>query len=129
MPSLETLERFIAVVEQNRHDVAIEEFYLEHSTMRENQATPRAGRHNHVENERRVLARVRTMQSACVRPVFVSGDHVAIRWRFRFDFLDDTFIAMEEVTCQRWEGERIAEETFFYDPAQRVPRRVDAAPQ
>jgi hypothetical protein len=29
---------------------------------------------------------------------------------------------MEELAWQRWEGERIAEETFFYDPAQRVPR-------
>jgi hypothetical protein len=25
------------------------------------------------------------------------------------------------LTYQRWEGERIAEETFFFDPAQRVP--------
>ena len=25
---------------------------------------------------------------------------------------------------QRWEGERMAEETFFYDPAQRLPRRA-----
>jgi hypothetical protein len=32
---------------------------------------------------------------------------------------------MEEVACQRWEGERVAEETFFYDPAQRVPRRPE----
>jgi hypothetical protein len=29
---------------------------------------------------------------------------------------------MEELAWQRWEGERIAEETFFYDPAQRLPR-------
>lgn len=33
---------------------------------------------------------------------------------------------MEELAYQRWEGERIAEETFFYDPAQRVPRRNEA---
>ncbi len=26
--------------------------------------------------------------------------------------------ALEELACQRWEGERIAEEVFFYDPAQ-----------
>jgi len=29
---------------------------------------------------------------------------------------------MEELACQRWEGERIAEEVFFYDPAQLRPR-------
>jgi hypothetical protein len=33
---------------------------------------------------------------------------------------------MEELAYQRWEGERIAEEKFFYDPAQRVPRKVHA---
>ena len=33
---------------------------------------------------------------------------------------------MEELAYQRWEGERIAEETFFYDPAQRVPKKAPA---
>jgi hypothetical protein len=45
-----------------------------------------------------------------------------IRWRFHFEWLDGTITDMEEVTCQRWAGDRIAEERFFYDPAQRVPR-------
>jgi hypothetical protein len=27
-----------------------------------------------------------------------------------------------ELAHQRWAGDRIAEETFFYDPAQRIPR-------
>jgi hypothetical protein len=26
--------------------------------------------------------------------------------------------SLEEIAWQRWEGERIAEETFFYDPRQ-----------
>jgi hypothetical protein len=30
---------------------------------------------------------------------------------------------MKELAYQRWDGERIAEETFFYDPAQRIPQR------
>jgi hypothetical protein len=29
---------------------------------------------------------------------------------------------MEELAYQRWDGERIAQETFFYDPAQRAPK-------
>jgi hypothetical protein len=59
-----------------------------------------------------------------VRPVFVSGERVVIRWQFRFEWLDDTVTEMEEIACQRWEGECIAEETFFYDPAQRVPKKL-----
>lgn len=125
MPSEETLERFIARVEENAHDLAIEEFYTDHSSMQENQAPPRVGREAHLANERRLLPQARSVQSSCVRPVFVNGDRVVIRWRFRFDWMDGTITEMEEVACQRWEGERIAEEMFFYDPAQRVPRKPD----
>jgi hypothetical protein len=122
MPSLETLERFIARVEQNAHVEAVEEFYTADSSMQENQAAPRIGRDAHVANERKVLSCVRTMSSRCVRPVFVNGDHVVIRWVFHFEWLDGTTTHMEEIAHQRWDGERVAEETFFYDPAQRVPR-------
>ena len=126
MPTSETLERFIARVEQNAHDVAVEEFYTAGATMQENQSPPRVGRDAHVANEHRVLARARTLTSTCVRPVFVHGDKVVIRWIFRFEWLDGTFTRLEEIAYQRWEGERIAEETFFYDPAQRVPVKPGA---
>jgi len=121
MPTQETLERFIARVEQNAHVEACEEFYTENSSMQENRDTPRVGRDAHVANERRVLVRARTVWSKCVRPAFVNGDHVVIRWIFRFEWLDGSVTQMEELAYQRWEGERIAEETFFYDPAQRAP--------
>lgn len=123
MPSNETLERFIARVEQNAHAEAIEEFYTQNSSMRENQSEPRVGRELHVANERKVLARAKSVQSQCVRPVFVDGDRVVIRWIFRFEWLDGTVTRMEELAYQRWEGEHMAEEQFFYDPAQRVPKK------
>ncbi len=124
MPSTETLERFIARVEQNAHAEAIEEFYTVDASMRENQGPARTGgREAHVANERKVLARAKSITSQCVRPVMVNGDHVAIRWIFRFEWLDGSVTEMEEVACQRWEGQRMAEETFFYDPAQRIPKK------
>ena len=123
MPSPQTLERFIAMVESNDHARACELFYSEQSTMQENQGTPRVGRDAHVANERQVMARAESVTSTCVRPVLVDGDHVVIRWIFRFAWRDGSVTRMEELAWQRWEGERIAEETFFYDPAQRVPRR------
>ena len=91
--------------------------------MRENQDAPRVGRELHVANERRVLARAKSVRSQCVRPVLVNGSNVVIRWIFEFERLDGTVTHMEELAYQRWEGERIAEEQFFYDPAQRVPRK------
>ena len=124
MPTTETLERFIARVEQNAHAEALEEFYTETSSMQENQNPPRVGRALHIANERRVLAKAKSVTSECVRPVFVEGDRVVIRWKFRFDWPDGTVTRIEELAYQRWEGERVAEETFFYDPAQLVPKPV-----
>ncbi len=123
MPSTEILERFIARVEQNAHAEAIEEFYTEDGAIRENQAAPRVGRDALVAGERQVLARARSVDSKCIRPVFVSGNTVVVRWIFEFEWLDGSTTRMEELAYQRWEGERIAEEQFFYDPAQRVPRK------
>ncbi len=118
MPSAQTLERFIARVESNAHVEAIEEFYTEGATMRENMAPPRVGRATLMAQERATLARVRAVQSRCVRPVLVNGDTVVVRWIFRFEGLDGRVRELEELAWQRWEGERIAEEQFFYDPSQ-----------
>ncbi|OGB24445.1 MAG: polyketide cyclase [Burkholderiales bacterium RIFCSPLOWO2_02_FULL_57_36] len=123
MPTSETLERFIARVEQNAHVEAVEEFYALNSSMQENQSAPRIGRDAHVASERKVMGRARSVLSQCVRPVFVNGDKVVIRWIFRFEWLDGSVTQMEELAYQRWEDERIVEETFFYDPAQSVPRQ------
>lgn len=122
MPNPDTLERFIALVEQNAHDQAIEDFYAPHATMQENQAPPRVGRDQLVASERQVMARAASIKSRCVRPVLVHGDHVVIRWRFRFVWRDESVTEMEELAWQRWEGERIVSEQFFYDPAQRTPQ-------
>ena len=122
MPTAETLERFIARVEENAHVEAIQDFYTEDASMQENQSPPRVGRELLMARERAVLAKARSMQSKCVRPVFVNGDNVVVRWVFDFEWLDGTKTHMEELAYQRWEGERIAQETFFYDPAQRAPK-------
>jgi len=91
--------------------------------MQENQGAPRVGRELHVSNERNVFARAKSVRPEGVRPGFLNGNHVVVRWIFEFAWLDGTSTRMEELACQRWEGERMAEEQFFYDPAQRVPRK------
>lgn len=123
MPSQETLDRFIALVESNAHAEAAEEFYSENTVARENQGEKRIGRAAQAARERAILAKATHVRSTCVRPALLAGDHVAIRWIFEFHWRDGTVTWMEEVAIQRWIGDFIAEETFFYDPAQTVPRR------
>jgi ketosteroid isomerase-like protein len=127
MPSAQAVERFIARVESNAHVQAIEEFYTEDASMRENMNAPRIGRDALVASERATLARVRSVQSRCVRPVFVDGDLVVVRWIFRFEGNDGRVRELEELAYQRWQGDRIAQEQFFYDPAQFVWREAPAA--
>ena len=122
MPTPETLQRFIARVEQNAHAEAIEEFYTPDASMQENQMPPRIGRDLLVAHERKVLARAKSVKSTCVRPVFVHDEHVVIRWIFEFVWLDGSASRIEELAYQRWDGERIAQETFFYDPGQLKPK-------
>jgi hypothetical protein len=127
MPSAQTLERFIARVESNAHVQAIEEFYTEGASMQENTNPPRVGRDKLVASERATLSRVRSVQSRCVLPVFVDGDRVVVRWIFRFEGSDGRVRELEELAYQRWEGERIAQEQFFYDPSQFVWREAPSS--
>ena len=126
MPTTETIERFIARVEQNAHAEAIEEFYTPNASMQENQSPRRVGRDVLIARERKTLSRAKSVKSTCVRPVFVNGDKVVIRWVFEFGWLDGRKTRMEELAYQRWEGEQIAEETFFYDPSQVQPKKEGA---
>ncbi len=121
MPSSETLDRFIAKVESNAHAEAIEEFYTPDASMQENDGVPRTGRDNLAAHERGVLARMRSVRSTCVRPAFISGDRVVIRWVFEFVTLTGAAIRIDELAYQRWEGNLIAEEKFYYDPVQLRP--------
>lgn len=122
MPSADALNRFVALVEANRHVEAIEQFYAPHASMQENDNPPRFGRDALAAHERAVLAKARSLASACVRPVFVNGEHVVIRWIFEFEWADGSRTRVEELACQRWEGDRIVEEKFFYDPRQLQPQ-------
>lgn len=122
MPSAATLEAFIARVESNTHVEAIRDFYTEGASMRENHQPPRTGRDVLMAHEAKMMERVASVRSECVRPVFVNGDHVVIRWIFEFVFKDQSAMRIEELAYQRWDGERIAEEQFFYDPGQLARR-------
>jgi len=118
MPTRERLEAFAAMVVAGQHDRAIEEFYTPAASMQENFDPPRVGRDGLVKRERAIMAAFKSIESRCVRPMFLEGDHSVIRWIFGFEFADGTKRTLEELAYQRWEGDRIAEERFYYDPKQ-----------
>jgi hypothetical protein len=120
MPDRKVLDNFIATVVRGEHDIAVERFYAEDAALQENLGEIRRGRENHAARERGFLALFKEIRTTCVPPVFVNGDHVVIHWIFEFVREDGAVMRMEELAHQRWEGNKMAEERFYYDPAQRV---------
>ena len=124
MPTVETIEEFIKSVAMEPHPLVIEKFYTEDASIQENQNPPRVGRKNLIENEQKMFDKALKVTSTCIRPFFVEGDAVVIRWFFRFDWKDGSFTEIEELVIQTWEGEKIKKEQFFYDPKQFVPQKA-----
>lgn len=118
MPSRDTLTRFVEMVEGGRFLEAMETFYAADATMQENEQPPRIGKDALLANERKVIGGTKRVTAQAVGPVFVDGDHAVVRWRFEFEGRDGSVRRVDEIAHQRWRGEKIVEEKFFYDPAQ-----------
>src|SRR5690349_21538425 len=106
MPTIETLEDFVTMVEANQHVEAVERFYTPDATLQDNQSLETRGKNKQIENEKNLLLRVKKMYSKCIRPYFIKDNYVIIKWHFRFDFKDETFIEIEEIAYQQWNGEQ-----------------------
>ena len=120
MPSRQAIDAFVAQVVSGDHVGAIRDWYHADAWMQENQAPPRqGGREALMQQEAGVLARAESVETELLGGPLIDGDRVAVRWRFSFVFKDGSKMRMEEVAWQTWRGDKIAEETFFYDPAQR----------
>jgi hypothetical protein len=118
MPSRATVDSFVALVESGKYDDAIERYYVDDATMQENLDPPRKGRATLVEGERKVMARFKEIRAKSVGPALIEGDHVVIHWFFEFIDNAGGTRTLDELAYQRWDGERLAEERFYYDPAQ-----------
>lgn len=118
MPSRSTVDAFVALVEEGRYDLAIERYYTADASMQENLDAPRKGRAVLVEGERRVMASFKAIRAKSAKPELIDGDHVVVHWQFEFEGHDGSRRTLDELALQRWQGELIAEERFYYDPRQ-----------
>ena len=118
MPSRATVDAFVALVVSGRHDEAIARYYTQDASMQENLTPPRKGRDALVARESATMARFQEIRTTCVPPVMIDGDTVVVHWIFQFIRADGGGFTIEELAHQRWEGEKIAEERFYYDPVQ-----------
>jgi hypothetical protein len=119
MPSKVSVDAFIAQVVSGDHVGAIRDWYTDDAWMQENQGALRVGRDLLMAHEAWALSRVERVDTELLATPLIDGDRVAIRWRFTFvPKTGGVGASMEEVAWQTWRGDKIATETFFYDPKQ-----------
>ena len=122
MPTRERVQALIDLVERGRYVEAIEQFYHDDASMQENLDPPRRGRDTLIKGERRVIEAHRSIGTRPVRTLMVEGDRAVINWVFDFVDHEGRAYTQDELAFQLWRGDRIIEERFYYDPAQRTRR-------
>lgn len=127
MPGRERVAALVARVEEGCYVEALQEFYADDATMQENGSPPCVGLRKLVEHERGVMAAFREIRTLPVKTWLVDGDYVVINWVFEFTRADGSQFRMDELALQRWRGDRVAEERFYYDPAQLAVRTTSPA--
>nr|WP_063571726.1 nuclear transport factor 2 family protein [Luteibacter rhizovicinus] len=118
MPNQATVLSFMDAVESGDFVTAIERYYHADASIQENNEAPRVGRALLVKGEQQFLESMVSVSGHRMAPPLIEGDHVAIRWRFDIRTKDGKELVLEEIAFQTWQGNRIREETFFYDPKQ-----------
>ncbi len=121
MPTIERVRAFVAMVEAGMYVEAIREFYTDDATMQENFGAMRRGRDAMAAHEEGVLNTVKRITTRPGTTYAINGDLVMVRWVFDIVQADGKGFTLDEVACQSWRGDRIAQERFYYDPAQRKP--------
>ena len=120
MPTRERVQAFVAMVEANQYVEAIRQFYTQDATMQENLGAIRKGRDALVAHEEATLRNV-TITTRPGSTFAVDGDRAIVNWVFDIVLADGKTFALDEIAYQTWRGDRIAQERFHYDPAQRKP--------
>lgn len=118
MPTAERVQDLVSAVRAGRYVEAIEDFYAEDSTMKENLGPERRGRDLLIEHEKAVLRGLKRMATHGVSAVLIDGDRVVINWVFEMTGQDGSVRRLDELALQTWRGDRIVEEQFYYDPGQ-----------
>jgi hypothetical protein len=125
MPTRERVEALIRTVEAGGFVEALESFYADDACTQENLGSQTCGLERLVARERAVLAAHLSVSTRPGSSYLIEGDRAVIRWVFDFVDHGGTRSSMDELAHQTWRGDRIVEERFYYDPAQRIAAARD----
>jgi ketosteroid isomerase-like protein len=127
MPTKQRVQDLISYVEQGRIVEGIREFYADDAVMRENLNPPTVGKAANIERETGFEAYIATWHHARANAVLVDGDRAVINWDLEYTGTDGKRWHYDEIAVQRWRGDRIVDERFFYDSATLAVEKKAAA--
>ena len=116
MSTRDQVAQLVRFVEANRILDAIDQFYDEDVSMRDNGNAPVVGRAANRERERAFFAGI-TVHEHRALSVVVDGDHAVIHWLFEFTGGDGKRYRLDQLSYQDWKDGRIVKERFYYDSA------------
>lgn len=111
------IDSLIEYTLNNRLIEALDEFYHPDAIMQENCQPPRVGLAASLERQRMAQAMTASIHEVKAVIVLHDGDNAAIEWHAEWTMAGGIRLRIEEVALQRWSGDRIIHERFFYDPA------------
>lgn len=111
------INSLIAYTLENRLIEALNEFYHLDVVMQENCQPPRVGLAVSLERQRAAQAMTAKIHEVKAAIVLHDGDNAAIEWHAEWSMVGGSRFRIEEIALQRWRGDRIIHERFFYDPA------------
>ena len=117
MPSVQRVDEFIAMVVNEKHIDANNEFYHEDGSMQEKFNPPRIGKDHLIAHERESHDKFQSMEPFPPKSVLIDGDKVAIQWMFEIIDPLGQKRRLEEISLQTWKADKIIQEQFFYDSA------------
>ena len=117
MSTHERVQELVGYVQAGRIPEAIERFYADGTTMRENRQPPTVGKAANLARERAFGDSIARWHEVTARSIAVDGDQVFIEWAFEYTTREGQRIRMEEIAQQSWRDGKIVRERFFYDSA------------
>ncbi len=111
------VQGYVELTRADRGVEAIERYYAEDVVVFENRELSRAGRETCAKYERAARARVAAPPTLTVRGIGVdeSQNKTFVEWVVRFVSTEGKPFQLEEVAVQKWDGDRISEERFYYE--------------
>jgi SnoaL-like protein len=110
----ENVEALNQMILQGEMLDAFDKFYAEDVVIQENVNEPVSGKSANRTNEVAFLDGITAFRGAEVKNIIINDQVTVIQWHFDYDHKDWGTRKYDQVSVQRWDGDQIVYEKFYY---------------